>query len=98
MNHVMLAVNSADEIKAVRTLYVCQISIVDQSKAKHIIHRAIVSIRKNTVTIVIFFVIGCGSYVFLLRNPKRKNRRVNRQRMIVIDDKMMSKSCVSLIS
>lgn len=51
---VMLAVNNVDEIKAVRTLYVCQISIVDQSKAKNIIHWAIVAIRKIIVTIVLF--------------------------------------------
>lgn len=94
----MLAVNNADEIKAVRTLYVCQISIVDQSNAQHIIHRAIVAISKIAVTIIRFFVIGCRSFVFLLRNPKRKNRTTNKQKIIVVDDKMMSKSCVPLIS
>jgi hypothetical protein len=94
----MLAVNNADEIKAVRTLYVCQISIVDQSKAQHSIPRAIVAIRKITVTVILFFVIGCRSFVFLLRNPKRNSKTANRQRIIVIDDKMISKSCVPLIS
>ncbi len=102
-NHVMLAVNNVNEINAVRTLYVCQISIIDQSypmnigNAQHMIHR-IVAISKITVTIILFFVIGCRSFVFLLRNPKRKNRTANRQRTIVVDDKMMSKSCVPLIS
>ena len=94
----MLAVNNVDEIKAVRTLYVCQISIVDQSKAKNIIHWAIVAIRKIIVTIVLFFVIGCCSFVFPFLNPKKNNRTANRQRIIVVDDKMMSKSCVPLIS
>lgn len=94
----MLAVNNADAIKAVITLYVCQISIVDQSNAQHIIHRTIVAISKIAVTIIRFFVIGCRSFVFLLRNPKRKNRTANKQKIIVVDDKMMSKSCVPLIS
>lgn len=94
----MLAVNNAEEIKAVRTLYVCQISIVGQSNAQHIIHRAIVAISKIAVTIIRFFVIGCRPFIFLLRNPKRKNRTANRQKIIVVDDKMMSKSCVPLIS
>ena len=93
----MLAVNNADEITAVRTLYVCQTSIVDQSKAQHAMLRAIVAIRKITVRVILFFVIGCCSFVFLLRNPKKKNRAANRQRIIVVDDKIMSKSCVPLI-
>src|SRR5690606_8136775 len=80
-----------------RTLYVCQISIADQSNAQHIIHWTIVAISKIAVTINRFFVIGCRSFVFLLRNPKRKNRTANRQRIIVADDKMMSKSCMPLI-
>ena len=93
----MLAVNNVDEIKAVRTLYVCQISIVDQSEGKNIIHWAIVAIRKIIVTIVLF----CH-WLLLIRfpflNPKKNNRTANRQRIIVVDDKMMSKSCVPLIS
>lgn len=59
----MLADNNDDEIKAVRTLYVCQTSIFDQpypmniGKAQHMILK-IVAARKITVTIIVFFVIG----------------------------------------
>ncbi len=94
----MLAINNVDEIKAVRTLYVCQISIVDQSKAKNIIHWAIVAIRKIIVTIVLFFCHWLLLIRFLFFNPKKNNRTANRQRIIVVDDKMISNSCVPLIS
>ncbi|MFE4764148.1 hypothetical protein ACFRCT_26655, partial [Bacillus mycoides] len=46
-----------------------------------------VAIRKITVTIILFFVIGCRSFVFLLRNPKRNSKTANRQRIIVIIEK-----------
>ena len=75
----MLAVNNADEIKAVRTLYVCHISIVDQSKAQHSIpgNR---SGQENNCYGYSLFVIGCRSFVLLLRNPMRNSKTANRQK------------------
>ena len=93
----MLAINNVDEIKAVRTLYVCQISIVDQSKAKNIIHWAIVAIRKIIVTIVLFLSLAAAhSFSFLIL--RKITERLIGKRIIVVDDKMISNSCVPLIS
>lgn len=71
----MLAVNNIDEIKAVRTLYVCHISIVDQSKAQHSIPRAIVAVRKITVTVILFLSLAAAhslSFCVILREIAKR--------------------------
>lgn len=76
----MLAVNNADAIKAVITLYVCQISIVDQSNAQHIIHRTIVAISKIAVTIIRFLSLAAAhssSFCVILR--ERTERPISKK-------------------
>lgn len=76
----MLAVNNADEIKAVRTLYVCQISIVDQSNTQHIIHRAIVAISKIAVTIIRFLSLTAAhSFSFCVILVERTERPIGKK-------------------
>ena len=102
-NHVIHAVNNASEIKAVRILYVCQTSTVDQlypmsdGETQHIMNEAKVNISQITVKNTLPFVIGCRSSIFFLRNPRIKNRTANRQKTIVTDDKAMSNSWLPLI-
>lgn len=76
----MLAVNNADEIRAVRILYVCQISIVGQSNTQHIIHRAIVAISKIAVTIIRFLSLAAAhSFSFYVILRERTERPISKE-------------------
>lgn len=93
-DHAIAAVNNAEEIKAVRILYVCQISMIDRLETISIEnkHKMIVAMIKIVVMIILFFVIGRLSNVLVLRTPKKANKTANRQNTNVRDDKTISNS------
>jgi phosphotransferase system glucose/maltose/N-acetylglucosamine-specific IIC component len=90
----MAAVNNAEEIKPVRILYVCQISMIDRLETISIEnkHKIIVVIIKIVIAIILFFVIGRLSIILVLRTPKKANKTASRQNIIVREDKIISKS------
>lgn len=79
----MLNISNANEIQAVRILYVVQTSAVDQSNEQHVIHKAIVAISKKAVTTICFLSLALSDLFFFCAILKKERQQLTGNKQLL---------------